>query len=98
MRALSIVLWIAISAAAMSQAPATPPPRTIPANEAFRRVMAEHLRVSGAGMVIGIMEPSGRPSSSMEQVPLAIAEHFRNTLFQIGSVTKTFTSCCWQMQ
>ena len=93
MRALSIVLWIAISAPAMSQAPASSAAWTIPANDDIRRVMAEHLTVSGAGMVIGIIEPTGR------RVVVHGESHSRDgraldgdTLFQIGSVTKTFTT------
>src|SRR5690242_9097254 len=93
MRALSIVLWIAISAPAMSQAPASSAAWTIPANDDIRRVMAEHLTVSGAGMVIGIIEPAGR------RVIVHGESHSRDgraldgdTLFQIGSVTKTFTT------
>lgn len=93
MRALSVILGIVISAPALSQAPASSAAWTIPANDDIRRAMAEHLTVRGAGMVIGVIEPAGRrvivqgESHSRDGRPLD-----GDTLFQIGSVTKTFTT------
>jgi serine-type D-Ala-D-Ala carboxypeptidase/endopeptidase len=66
---------------------------SIPPNAEIRAVMAGRLTIRGAGMVVGVIEPTGRrvvaygESGSPDGRPLD-----GDTIFQIGSVTKTFTT------
>src|SRR5262245_3801613 len=89
MRAFRILLLVFVCQASLAQSPQSP----IPANDEIRKVVAERLTIKGAGMVVGIIEPEGRrvvavgESHSADGRPLD-----GDTIFQIGSVTKTFTT------
>ncbi len=64
---------------------------TIPANEEIRKLLAERMEHNGVGIVVGIIEPAGQRvvayGKSGTRRPLD-----GDTIFQIGSVTKTFTT------
>lgn len=94
MRAVSSLLFM-LCGAAFAQAPVAPATAEweIPSSDQVRAVLAERLTIPGAGMVVGVIEPAGRrvitwgESHSPDGRPLD-----GDTIFQIGSVTKTFTT------
>ena len=65
---------------------------TIPSDNEIRSLLAERMQHNGVGIVVGIIEPSGRrviaygKRSAGDRRPLD-----GDTVFQIGSVTKVFT-------
>jgi CubicO group peptidase (beta-lactamase class C family) len=94
MRALSSWLF-AICGAACAQAPAgsTAANWEIPSADQVRAVLAERLTIPGASMVVGVIEPAGR------RVIISGRSHLPDgrpldgdSIFMIGSVTKTFTT------
>lgn len=66
---------------------------TIPSNEDIRRLLAERMQHNGVGIVVGVIDAGGRRvvghgrSGAADGRPLD-----GETVFQIGSVTKVFTS------
>jgi D-alanyl-D-alanine-carboxypeptidase/D-alanyl-D-alanine-endopeptidase len=68
-------------------------PWIIPSNEKIAGLLAERMKHNGVGIVIGVIEPSGQrvvaygKSGAKDGRPLD-----GDTVFQIGSVTKTFTA------
>jgi CubicO group peptidase (beta-lactamase class C family) len=94
MRAVTFLLFL-ICGASFAQAPAAPTEANweIPSSDRIRAVLAERLTITGAGMVVGVIDPAGRrviavgQSHSPDGRPLD-----GDTLFLIGSVTKTFTT------
>lgn len=65
----------------------------IPTDEDIRTLLAERMRHNGVGIVVGVIEPAGRRVVAHGR---SGAENGRaldgDTVFQIGSVTKTFTA------
>jgi len=92
-RAFAVFLLMVSGIARAETPPAEPAPWEIPSNDEIQRVLGERLSVPGAGKVVGIIEPAGRrviasgESHSPDGRPLD-----GDTIFQIGSVTKTFTT------
>ena len=91
-----VLLSCALSARAFSQeAKSAPPERawTIPSSDSIRRLLAERMQHNGVGTVVGVIEPAGRRvvaygrSGASDERPLD-----GDTVFQIGSVTKVFTT------
>ena len=80
---------------AQSPAPADNPDRpwTIPSNGRIKDLLTERMKHNGVGIVVGVIEPAGRrivtcgKSGASDARPLD-----GDTVFQIGSVTKTFTT------
>jgi CubicO group peptidase (beta-lactamase class C family) len=94
MRALSSLLFM-ICGAAFAQAPAAPTAADweIPSSDQVRAVLAERLTIPGASMVIGVIEPAGRRVITLGRSHLPDGRPLDgDTLFMIGSVTKTFTT------
>jgi CubicO group peptidase (beta-lactamase class C family) len=66
---------------------------TIPSNEQIKRLLSERMQHNGVGIVVGIIELAGPRivahgrSGSPDARPLD-----GDTIFQIGSITKTFTT------
>jgi CubicO group peptidase (beta-lactamase class C family) len=86
MRIWLLPLFVGSSAAAHGQSAAPPGGAwTIPPDDAIRQVISTRLRIPGAGMVIGVIEPNGRRIVSVGPVD-------GDTIFRIGSITKTFTT------
>jgi D-alanyl-D-alanine-carboxypeptidase/D-alanyl-D-alanine-endopeptidase len=65
----------------------------IPSNDEIRRILVDRFRMKGAAMVVGVIEPAGRrvvaygESGSRDRRSVS-----GDTIFQIGSVTKVFTT------
>ena len=85
--ALVLASLIACSWASAQQQPAW----AIPSNEDIRALLAKRMEHNGVGVVVGVIEPAGRrvvaygKSGAADGRPLD-----GDTLFQIGSVSKTF--------
>ncbi len=66
---------------------------TIPSNEGIKKLLADRLQRTGAGVVVGVIEPAGKrvvtygSSGAKDGRPLD-----GDTVFQLGSVTKVFTA------
>jgi len=99
MKALAGTLLLffgALEVASAQDLPNTAQPQpawTIPSNQQIRELLAERLRHNGVGIVVGIVEPSGRRvithgKSGAPDGTLLTAD----TLFQIGSLTKLLTT------
>jgi CubicO group peptidase (beta-lactamase class C family) len=90
-------LWLAalllVSFAASAADLAQQPDWTIPSNEDIRALLAKRLEHNGVGVVVGVIEPAGRrvvaygKSGAADGRPLD-----GDTIFQIGSVSKTFVA------
>lgn len=82
--------WSGAQAPAPASAPT--PSWAIPSNGEISGLLAERMKHNGVGIVIGVIEPAGRrlvvygKSGAKDGRPLD-----GDTVFQIGSVTKTFT-------
>ena len=61
-------------------------PWEIPTDDAIRQMLAERVRIKGAGAVVGVIEPAGRRVITNGNAVNG------DTIFQIGSCTKPFTS------
>jgi serine-type D-Ala-D-Ala carboxypeptidase/endopeptidase len=67
--------------------------RAMPSSEYIRELLTERVRSNGVGMVVGVIDPAGRRviaigrSGADDGRPLD-----GDTVFQIGSATKTFTT------
>jgi CubicO group peptidase (beta-lactamase class C family) len=74
-------------------ATATTRPWTIPSNDDIRKLLAERVGDNGVGMVVGVIEPAGRRIVTYGR---SDADNGRaldgDTVFEIGSLTKTFTT------
>jgi CubicO group peptidase (beta-lactamase class C family) len=95
--ALAAGILIAAGGAAVTQ-PAAPPPAaawTTPSNEEIRRILAERIDAQhdGVGIVVGVIDAHGRryvaygARDQGDKRPLD-----ETTMFEIGSMTKVFTS------
>lgn len=66
---------------------------SVPSDQQIRELLGERMQHHGVGIVVGIIEPSGRrviahgKSGAADELPLN-----GDTLFQIGSVTKVLTT------
>lgn len=91
-RALSAAL---LAAPAVARAQAAPAPRTVPSDAEIKAILAQRIDVEhrGVGLVVGIIDKSGRRFISHgvfdSHDPRPVG---RDTLFEIGSMTKVFTS------
>src|SRR5690349_8388345 len=95
--ALGISLALSVQAVAQAQqsqqAPSISPAWTVPSNDAIRALLDERMKSNGVGIVVGIVGPEGRRlivhgrSGAPSARPLD-----GDTIFQIGSVTKVFTT------
>ncbi len=97
----AVVLYAAFSAQATGIArgqespPAATPAAawTVPSDSAIRALLDERMKANGVGIVVGVIGPKGRRlivhgrSGASDARPLD-----GDTIFQIGSVTKVFTS------
>ena len=88
------LLLIVVAASVVAQQPATPDAAQweLPSNNQIRSLLAERMARNGVGLVVGVIDRSGRRvivhglSGAADRRPLD-----GDTVFQIGSVTKVFT-------
>lgn len=86
---LATVLPFAEPARAEGEAPAW----TIPSNEEICALLAERMAENGVGVVVGIVEPGGHRVVSYGRSGAADGRPLDgDAIFQIGSVTKVFTT------
>ena len=84
-----VLLSFLISHSASAQQP--PPPWTIPSNDDIRALLAKRMEHNGVGVVVGVLEPSGRRVVAYGKSGLPDGRPLDgDSLFQIGSVSKTF--------
>jgi CubicO group peptidase (beta-lactamase class C family) len=66
---------------------------TVPSNDHIRQLLAERMHHNGVGIVVGVIEPAGRRVVAYGRRGFADAREVDgDTVFQIGSVTKVFTT------
>ncbi|HKE86426.1 MAG TPA: serine hydrolase domain-containing protein, partial [Vicinamibacterales bacterium] len=86
---LIIVLTMAATAAGQT------PPSPVPSNDEIRRILVERVDThhQSVGIVVGVIEPSGRRIVAYGQRAKDDARPLDgDTIFEIGSITKVFTS------
>lgn len=67
--------------------------RAIPANDEIRRLLAERMEQNGVGIVVGVVEPGRRSVVAHGRTGAADDRALDgDTVFQIGSITKAFTT------
>lgn len=89
-----VVLLIAVSIV-FGAAPATTAPSEIPSDEEIRTILKNFIERDhwGVGIVVGIIDPNGQRIVSYGRVDNGDSPPVNgDTLFEIGSVTKTFTT------
>jgi CubicO group peptidase (beta-lactamase class C family) len=92
MKAIGVLL-ITLTAAVTAAAQTTPSP--VPSNDEIRNILVERVdaRHQSVGIVVGVIEPAGRriiaygPRAKDDARPVDA-----DTIFEIGSITKVFTS------
>lgn len=68
-------------------------PWTVPSDDEIRQLLAQRMRVNGVGIVVGVIEPAGRRIVTYGESGAADGRPLDgDTVFQIGSVTKVFTT------
>lgn len=68
-------------------------PWTIPSGDEIRELLAQRMRDNGVGIVVGVIEPAGRRIVAYGRSGAADGRPLDgDTVFQIGSVTKVFTT------
>lgn len=66
---------------------------TVPSNDSIRKLLAERMKNNGVGIVVGVIEPAGRRVVGYGRTGAGDARPLDgDTVFQIGSVTKVFTT------
>jgi CubicO group peptidase (beta-lactamase class C family) len=87
-------LMMAAAARATAQSPAAPAAPPVPPDEEIRQILAERvdLHQQATGIVAGIIDASGRRVFAYGARARGGAPVDANTVFEIGSVTKVFTS------
>lgn len=89
----SWVLAIAAATSATAQSPATPSP--VPSDEEIRKILVERIDTyrQSVGIVVGVIEPGGRRIVTYGSRAKGDARPLDgDTIFEIGSITKVFTS------
>jgi CubicO group peptidase (beta-lactamase class C family) len=90
---IGLVLPMRATAQISTVTTGTPAPWRIPSDDMIEQLLAERMQHNGVGMVVGVIEPAG----------IRVVAHGRSgatnrrrldgdTVFQIGSLTKVFTS------
>jgi serine-type D-Ala-D-Ala carboxypeptidase/endopeptidase len=89
---MSRLVWIALSTAGLLTSNSFAQ-KTLPTDDAIRRIIAERVDVQGegVGIVVGVIGPAGRHTISYGEIDEGIALD-GDTVFEIGSLTKVFTS------
>ena len=93
---LFLAAFLTMASGLVAQTPATGPARepqwSIPSSDAIRQLLAERMQHNGVGTVVGVIEPSGRRVIVHGRGGAANGRALDgDTVFQIGSLTKTFT-------
>ena len=89
----SWVMAIAAATPASAQSPATPSP--VPSDEEIRKILVERIDTyrQSVGIVVGVIEPGGRRIVTYGSRAKGDARPLDgDTIFEIGSITKVFTS------
>ena len=89
---LAAATALAIGHAACS---GTQPVPSVPSDAEIRRLLVERIdsREFGVGIVVGVVEPSGRRVLGHGRLgPADSGEPYGDTVFEIGSITKAFTA------
>jgi len=89
----SWVIAIAAATPASAQSPATPSP--VPSDEEIRKILVERIDThrQSVGIVVGVIEPGGRRIVTYGSRAKGDARPLDgDTIFEIGSITKVFTS------
>ncbi len=92
---VAVSIQVLLPASGQQSPPASPVASawTVPSDEAIRALLAERMKANGVGIFVGIVSPEGRRliaygrSGTPDARPLD-----GDTVFQIGSVTKVFTT------
>jgi len=87
------VIAIAAATPASAQSPATPSP--VPSDEEIRKILVERIDTyrQSVGIVVGVIEPGGRRIVTYGSRAKGDARLLDgDTIFEIGSITKVFTS------
>src|SRR5262245_7915685 len=90
MRVVFVCITLALAVQVAAQ---TPSP--VPSNDEIRRILGERVDTHGqsVGIVVGVVEPSGRRLIAYGQRAKGDARPLDgDTIFEIGSITKVFTS------
>jgi serine-type D-Ala-D-Ala carboxypeptidase/endopeptidase len=65
---------------------------TIPSDDAIRSLLAERMAHNGVGVVVGVIEPAGQRVVAYGRSDAPNGRLDGDTVFQLGSLTKTFTT------
>jgi CubicO group peptidase (beta-lactamase class C family) len=93
-RTMTVLLLMAWAVAVSRAVPAMEAPRTtwqIPASEEIQSLLRERLQRNGVGIVVGVIGPEGRRVVAAGRSDAPDGRLDGGTIFQIGSLTKTFT-------
>src|SRR5437773_4220000 len=88
----SFIVGIAIAGAASSQAPKT---SLVPNDSDIRQILVDRIDTyqQSVGIVVGVIEPKGRRIVAYGELDQGNTQPLNGeTIFEIGSITKVFTS------